>query len=392
MPSIKQTFEVGFKYKVHFTRKVFSQENKILLETLTSKKSSAGSDKAMVVIDRGVIDHHPDLISKIDAYFAENDGRIHKCEETLIVPGGEEVKNTSDWTQLVLAKINEFKIDRHSYVLAIGGGAVLDMVGFAASIAHRGIRLIRMPTTVLSQNDSGVGVKNGINLFGKKNFIGSFSTPHAVISDFEFLKTLDERDWISGIAEAIKVALIKDRGFFKFLEAKTVSLNKRDEKTIEEVIIRCAEIHMDHISSGDPFEEGSSRPLDFGHWAAHKLEQISNYDLRHGEAVAIGICLDCTYSFLKGWLAETKWRRIISLFQALNFEIYSQHLVETGDDNRLYVLGGLEEFREHLGGELTIMMLKNIGTGKEVNKIDQDKMIEAIAHLEKSQNFSTSTS
>ena len=114
--------------------------------------------------------------------------------------------------------IHEYGIDRHAYVLAVGGGALLDMVGYAAATAHRGVRLVRVPTTVLSQNDSGIGVKNSVNAFGKKNFLGTFAPPFAVFNDFTFLTTLSDRDWRAGISEAIKVALLKDATFFAFLE------------------------------------------------------------------------------------------------------------------------------------------------------------------------------
>jgi 3-dehydroquinate synthase len=103
------------------------------------------------------------------------------------------------------------------------------------------------------------------------------------------LESLPDRDWRSGTAEAVKVALIKDRIFFQSIEESAAALMQRDSHAMERLIYRCAQLHLEHISGGDPFETGSSRPLDFGHWAAHKLEQLTNYNLRHGEAVAIGI-------------------------------------------------------------------------------------------------------
>src|SRR5204862_561409 len=131
---------------------------------------------------------------------------------------GERVKNKHDWVLRVHHAIERAGLCRHSFLAAVGGGAVLDMAGLAAATAHRGIRHIRIPTTVLSQNDSGIGVKNGVNAFGKKNFLGTFAPPFAVINDSGFLTTLDDRDWRSGIAEAIKVALIKDAPFFNFIK------------------------------------------------------------------------------------------------------------------------------------------------------------------------------
>jgi 3-dehydroquinate synthase len=259
--------------------------------------------------------------------------------------------------------------------MAIGGGALLDAVGYAAATAHRGVRLIRVPTTVLSQNDSGVGVKNSLNLFGKKNFIGTFSPPYAVINDFEFLRSLPDRDFRSGLAEAVKVALIKDAMFFQELEGATDGLNRRDSPSVEKVIYRCAELHLQHIAGSDPFELGRSRPLDFGHWAAHKLEQLTDHRLRHGEAVAIGIALDSTYSHLVGMLSESDWHRILDLLLDLGFELDFSRF-EMKD-----LIGGLDEFREHLGGELTIMLLRTIGIGEEVHAIDQETLEQSAALL-----------
>jgi 3-dehydroquinate synthase len=205
-------------------------------------------------------------------------------------------------------------------VLGIGGGAVLDMVGYAAATAHRGIRLIRVPTTVLAQNDSGVGVKNGINAFGKKNFLGTFAPPYAVLNDIDFLTTLDDRDWRSGIAEAVKVALIKDANFFEFITTNAKALARRDMDSMQHLVYRCAQLHLNHIAnSGDPFEKGSSRPLDFGHWAAHKLEQLTHYNLRHGEAVAIGIALDTTYSYMAGMLSRSDWQQVLETAENIRF-------------------------------------------------------------------------
>jgi 3-dehydroquinate synthase len=152
---------------------------------------------------------------------------------------------------------------------------------------------------------------------------------------------------------------------------------------MKRVIFRCAELHMNHIAtSGDPFEFGSARPLDFGHWAAHKLEQLSEYRLRHGEAVAIGIALDVIYSRRKGYLDQPSADRILRLIELLGFELYANELQHADAKGNFILLVGLEEFREHLGGELTITLLRAIGQGFEVHEIDQQEMIAAIHELE----------
>ena len=372
---IKQSFQVNFDFNLIFTSQLFSIENTILTEILADN-TSLSKGKAIVVVDQGVIDAHPSLVESILNYFKHHNSSIDIHGSILKIPGGEQSKNNENYIKSILEQINEFGIDRHSYVIAIGGGAVLDAVGFAAAIAHRGVRLIRVPTTILSQNDSGIGVKNGINYFGKKNFVGSFAAPYAVINDDTFLTTLHDRDWRSGISEAIKVALIKDASFFEWIETNTEALSNRDRDIMNTLIYRCADMHMKHIqNSGDAFEQGSSRPLDFGHWAAHKLEQLTNYNLRHGEAVAIGIALDSTYSFLKGHINQSEIERILNCILSLGFNISDKEL-----NNQ--TLAGLEEFREHLGGKLTIMLLESIGTGFEVHDMDKGLVLDSIRYMQ----------
>ncbi|MDT0651108.1 3-dehydroquinate synthase [Autumnicola edwardsiae] len=372
MKSIQQKFSVPFKYTVHFTEEIFSLNNKLFAHTVKDSRAA----KLFFIIDEGVVTAHPSLCDNIKKYAEAHSQDFILCADPMIVPGGEGVKNDKRYVEQILDASNSYGIDRHSFIVAIGGGAVLDMAGFATAIAHRGIRHIRIPTTVLAQNDSGIGVKNSVNAYKKKNFLGTFAPPFAVINDSTFLNTLDERDWRSGISEAVKVALIKDASFFEWLEANAADLTARKMPPMEELIYRCAKMHLDHIAGGDPFEMGSSRPLDFGHWAAHKLEQLTNYELRHGEAVAIGICLDATYSYLKGLISVEDLNRIISLFRKLKFPV---HIPELSGDN---LVNGLEEFREHLGGELTIMLLSDIGQGIEVHEMDTQLIFKAAEKLE----------
>jgi 3-dehydroquinate synthase len=373
--SVEQRFRVEFRYRVHFTRDLFSAGNDVLADALGDP---ADPRRLLFVVDAGLLDGHPALLEDIAAYCASLGDTLELAAAPLLVPGGELVKNDASVVRRVASAIDACGVDRHSYVIAVGGGAVLDAVGFAAGISHRGVRLIRVPTTVLSQNDSGVGVKNGVNAFGKKNFLGTFSPPHAVLCDFSFLPTLSDRDWRSGISEAIKVALLRDAAFFAWIEANAGPLRERSQPEMEWLVRRCAELHLEHIATGgDPFELGSSRPLDFGHWAAHKLEQISGHALRHGEAVAIGLALDTTYSHLSGRLGERDWLRVIDAIDAVGLPLWAPELLTAGEDGRPAYLDGLREFREHLGGRLTITLLDRVGAGADVHEIDEPLVLAA---------------
>jgi 3-dehydroquinate synthase len=381
MQPIQQDFQVTFRYTVHFTNGLFTQANPLFCN-IFKQDGNASARKILFFIDSGVDGQFPQLASEIDSYIKQFPEVFTWVAAPFVVPGGEACKNDPTLVQQLVQAVNDYGIDRHSYLVAVGGGAFLDMAGFAAAISHRGVRHVRIPTTVLSQNDSGVGVKNSVNAFNKKNFIGTFAPPFAVINDFDFLTTLDERDWRSGVSEAIKVALIKDADFFRFIRTNAAGLANRDTKAMQYLIYRCAQMHMDHIAGGDPFEMGSSRPLDFGHWSAHKLEQLTHYELRHGEAVAIGIALDCTYSYLSGRLSHSEWGQIIQVLETLGFALYIPALSYMETNGQLTVVKGLAEFREHLGGRLTIMLLDEIGKGVEVHEVDPALVTKAVSTLQ----------
>jgi len=388
MDYLEQSFNIRYHYKIFFTEGLFNSDN-LLLADFFNGESSTAQKKVLFVLDAGLVDANSALETAITAYF-----QVHRAvelvSEILIVPGGEAAKNNPAVLESIIEAVDVHGIDRHSYIAAVGGGAVLDLVGYAAAIAHRGIRHLRIPTTVLAQNDSGVGVKNGINYKGKKNFLGSFSPPLVVFNDKQFLLTLNNRDFRSGISEAIKVALIKDPAFFAWIEAHASKLLKRDMESMEYLIKHCARLHLEHISSLDPFERGSSRPLDFGHWSAHKLEQLSNFSITHGEAVAMGMALDSTYSLYAGVLAEEKLQRILNLL-ALFFDI-TNPLIRITDLNAP-ILQGLQEFREHLGGNLCITLLRDVGEGFEVHEMDQHTLLQASQYILqfKKHQFDTNT-
>jgi len=384
---IEREFSVALRYPLHFTEGVFDVENTCLRDAVAGRADYLPA-KVAVVVDHGVEQGRPDLKREIQDYCRRHEDVLRLMAPVLVLPGGERIKNEWRYTLDVLRTMQEALLCRHSYVIAVGGGALLDVVGFAAAMAHRGVRLIRVPTTVLSQDDSAVGVKNGINAFEKKNYLGTFAIPFAVINDSRFLSTLSDRDWRAGISEALKVALIKDASLFDFIEASAPDLNARDMGAMQQLVRRSAALHYAHITTnGDPFELGSSRPLDYGHWAAHKLEQVTDYSMRHGEAVAVGIALDTTYAWLSGHLPETEWRRVLDVLVALGLPIYapelSRYLADDADQRN--VLRGLTEFQEHLGGKLTIMLLKQIGVPFDVHRIDRDIVVRSIELLESMQ-------
>lgn len=366
---------VTFKHRVIFTREAFAVANPALKEVL----AEGGGRRVLVFLESAVADSWKELTDDIHAYFAKLDLDFRGVR---IFAGGEVCKADDDLVREVWREIDLGHIDRHSYVLAIGGGAFLDAVGFAVSTAHRGVRLVRFPTTTLSQDDSGVGVKSAINAFGKKNWVGSFSVPFAVINDFRFLESQDEETSLAGLIEAVKVALVKDGEFFEWIEENALALSKLERGPFEECVKRSALLHARHIAmGGDAFETGSSRPLDFGHWAAHKMEALTNYQLSHAEAVAVGVALDTVYSRKKGFLAVAEANRVIEVLIALGLKTYHPALDWTDKKGVRRVLAGLDEFREHLGGELTVLLLQDLGKGMDVHEFDMVLLDESIEEL-----------
>jgi 3-dehydroquinate synthase len=383
MSVIQRSIQVGWQLRVFFTEDVFAPANPVLKDALADRTPK----KVLVVLEDALAQSQPKLERQIENYFSAHAAHLQLVRPPLFVAGGEQSKNSITIVTDILSQIDRHHIDRHSYLIAVGGGALLDVAGFAAATAHRGVRHVRIPTTTLSQADSGVGVKNGINAFGKKNFIGTFASPHAVINDFNLLATLKPRDKRAGYVEAVKVACIRDRNFFDEIERDAEKLISFEPAAMKNLIRRCAELHLEHIAtSGDPFETGSARPLDFGHWSAHKLEQLSSFQIPHGEAVAIGIALDVIYSRNIGLLKKNSAERILNLLAQLGFKLFANELLNVDANNHFQILNGLEEFREHLGGELTITLLKEIGFGIEVNEMNLEKVIKAIHELEQRRN------
>ena len=376
-PAVVVDTRVPVNYTVRFTDDLLTRQNPLLADVPEPLPR-----KCLCFIDAGLAAAQPELDGRIRAYFAACADSARLVRPPVVLPGGEAAKNGFDVAQKVLELARTERLSRHAFILAVGGGAFLDAVGLAAALAHRGVRLIRVPSTVLAQADAGIGVKNGLNLNGAKNFIGTFAPPAAVLNDFYLLRTLPDREWIAGIAEAFKVAVIKDADFLAWLRTNAVALRRRDMAAMKTLIYRSAELHLQHIGlGGDPFEQGTARPLDFGHWSAHKLETLSNYELRHGEAVAVGMALDLCYAASVGFIKSPDAGSVISAMEEAGLPVWHPAMELKDEGGWPRVLDGLEEFREHLGGELAITLPKPLGAKTEVKELDFAKVKNAMELL-----------
>lgn len=365
------SFQVDWTHRLLTTRDALAPSNTLLADLLPDDD---GPVRMIAILDQGLVAAHPELPTQVQLWAEANPRSVRLVGDAVVVPGGEQAKNDFGVFNTTAQAINERGICRKSFVLAAGGGAVLDAVGYAAASTHRGVRMLRMPTTTLAQADAGIGVKNGINAYGKKNFLGTFSPPWAVVNDTNLLTSLSDRDWRSGLSESVKVALLKDPDFFEELQRLATRTRQRDLDAMEMIVRRTACLHMDHIvHGGDPFELTIARPLDFGHWSAHKLEQMTNFEVAHGEAVAIGLAIDLTYAAMMGRLDESILRSARRCLIDLGFSLDHPAL-----EHHDLLLEGLREFREHLGGRLTITLIEDLGRPVDVHEIDLGTMRRAI--------------
>jgi 3-dehydroquinate synthase len=371
-----ESFQLSLEHRVIFSAALLDPNNGVLRDVL----AHSGARRAIAFVDAGVESAHPQGARALQSWFHAQASAGHSLPDLCsidIVSGGEAAKNDSTVVDQVIAATERHAIDRRSFVIAIGGGAMLDAVGLGATLAHRGVRLVRIPTTTLAMDDAAMGVKNGINRFGKKNYVGAFAVPWAVLCDETYLTTLDSRLFRAGFSEAVKIACLRDPSLLMQLERDAAGIAARDLHLSMPIIIRCAQLHLEHITrGGDPFELREARPLDFGHWSAHKLESMSGFTLPHGEAVAIGIALDCAYAQRAGLLGQDDAARVTACLRALHLPTWHP-LLEDIDA----LLRGLQEFREHLGGVLTITQLTGIGSSIDVHEMDVDALRAAVRSL-----------
>ena len=379
--TIEQRVNVTWEFPVTFTHGLFRTGNRVLVDTLR-RLGEDRRHRALVFVDSHVTAARPELTREIENYFAAFTAQIELAIEPRIVPGGEAIKNDIALVEGFMRLMLETHMDRQSFIIIVGGGAVMDAVGLAAALVHRGLRQVRVPTTVLGQNDAGVGVKNGVNFMGGKNAVGTFAPPFAVLNDLDFLVSLPQRDWLCGVAEAWKVAIIRDREFFDWLTANAAKFPARDIAAMEHLVFRCAEEHLEHIrTNGDPFEYGRARPLDFGHWSAHKLELMSGFRISHGEAVAFGVLLDSSYAREKGWISAAEFEVIDRGLRQSGFPLSHDEAFQRDAAGQLEIFAGLRDFREHLGGELCVTFPQGIGARFEMHEIDlplMERCLEAL--------------
>lgn len=275
--------------------------------------------------------------------------------QVLTLPGGEEHKTLAGW-QSVIDALLALKAQRDATVVALGGGVIGDMAGFAAACYMRGIRLIQVPTTLLAQVDAAIGGKTGVNLAAGKNLVGAFHAPAAVVIDVDTLATLDEREYRAGLAEVVKYGAIRDPAFFAWLEQAADALAKRLPDALMEAVRRSV-ANKAEVVAADEREAGERALLNFGHTFGHALETATGYrSYRHGEAVAIGMSLAARLSEMRSLAPPGTAMRLEALLQHLGLET---RLSPAQDREQLLELMHMD--KKNQAGQIRLVLLTDIG-------------------------------
>lgn len=296
---------------------------------------------------------------------------IGKKVATCILPDGEQYKDFQH-LHLIFDALLEAGFNRDCTVVALGGGVVGDMAGYASASFQRGVNFVQIPTTLLSQVDSSVGGKTGINHPLGKNMIGAFKQPEAVIADMAQLSTLPDRELSAGLAEVIKYALLGDIEFLVWLEQNMDKLVARDTGLLAEAVYRCC-AHKAHIVATDETEKGDRALLNLGHTYGHAIESYMGYGVwLHGEAVATGMVMAASLSEKLGWISKADVERVKNILKQANLPVACPKIpVEE-------FLGYMSHDKKVLNGQLRLVLLQSLGKAVITKEFTQDKLILSI--------------
>ena len=340
--------------------------NDILNEVSNYIKNIFKDQKIILITQKKILDIHGlDLINSLSQKISKD------VINTIIINDGEEAKSFNSIKSVYL-ELQKIGANRESVIISFGGGVVGDVSGFIASTFMRGIKLINIPTTLLSMVDSSIGGKNGINSSYGKNIIGTFYNAEAIFIDSNFLRTLDKRQLISGIGEVIKYGIAFDKGFFKFVSSNIDTIIKCSDFTIyNDLINKCVKIKISIIKN-DMYDNDNRRLLNFGHTLGHALEKYYEYNyLLHGEAVLHGILFASTLSNLSGNLSTSELDCIIQLIGKLD-------LPDIGEIDSDKVINDLKNDKKVINDKICFILLDEIGKAKIVNDINHEEIKRAL--------------
>jgi 3-dehydroquinate synthase len=356
------------RYCVQFYEGLFSHSNTVLLRSGVGQTPAC--QRRLVVIDRRVLELYG---WEIEGYF-----RANRVQYRFLPLEATEPEKTLDNVLRVIRALDEFGVNRRSDpLIAIGGGVLLDVAGFAASLYRRGLPYVRVPTTLMGLIDAGIGIKTGVNFHSHKNRIGTYFAPQRAYLDTQFLKTLDDRHISNGIAEIIKMAIIHDARLFELLEDSVASLipdRFSGRATYREILVRAAKGMLDELS-GNLWESVLERSVDYGHTFSPTLEMAALPELLHGEAVAVDMALSLVIAAERGLITPRELSRALTLIDAYGLPTYHQQCDED------LLMRALADTTSHRDGLQRVPLSRGIGTATFVNDITRTELRSAIRHL-----------
>ena len=321
------------------------------------------SGTILIVTDRTVAGHYLQRLVQTTAEFAPAE---------LVLPAGEQAKTLDNW-HAILEKLVAIGAQRDATVVALGGGVIGDLAGFAAASYMRGITVVQAPTTLLAQVDAAIGGKTGFNLQGGKNLVGAFHQPGAVMVDVETLATLDERDYLAGLAEVVKYGAIRDASFIDWLESSIQPLLQRRADVLEIAVTRSVQ-HKIAVVEADERESGQRALLNFGHTFGHAIETATDYArYRHGEAVAIGMHLAAHLSARLGMIAAEDAQRLTRLLGSLGLPTNPPRDVEAKE-----LLAHMRLDKKNRGGRIRLILLDALGAASIRDDIEPNLLMELL--------------
>ncbi len=361
---------LDIQYEVINSKDIFSSDNRKLYEFCKDRK-------CLVIISETIYRLYS---YKIFHYF--KDIILNNQMEIITIKTGEKNKDISNVLNIINSA-KSFKLDRKAALIGIGGGILLDIVGFAASMYRRRIDYVRIPTTLIGQVDAGIGIKTGVNYCGTKNFIGAFYPPTLVVNDIDLLKTLSKSDFSAGLSEIVKIGLVCDKYLIEILEEHSDSiLDAYPNGENEEVLIKINEIaivRMLEQLSNNFLEKKLERLVDFGHTFSPFIEESSDYHIQHGHAVALDMAISTELSYQKGYITEYERIRIHTLLHKLGLNLYN---------SEVFVLEKMWKFLEevilHRGNKLNLVVPYGIGKGcfiRDIEEISEGMLWKAFESL-----------
>lgn len=347
------TLTVSFDFPVRFTRDVFAPSNPDLLAVLR-RREPFRRHRVLFVLDSGLAKAQPWLADAACGYVRSHKGSLLPAGAPVVLEGGEACKNRAGAAAWLRARMSAAGLDRQAHVVVAGGGAVLDAAGYAAATFRHGLRLTRLPSTVLAQAGSAVSVKCGVNAFGRKNAVGVFAPPFGVVCDARLLDTLPARERAAGMAEAFKAALVGDAEFFHWICENAPRLGGWDRRVVDTLVRWSARLHLQHTAgAGDAFEQSRAQPLAFGHW-----------DVPGSVGAALDLLLSRELCGLDAVVVDAAHAALLSL----GLPLWDQ---------------GLEEPREPLPGDRSVTLLHDIAQPIELDAVDEQAVIRAVEALKR---------